>query len=573
VSDPFAFTSGPRDAKILVVGEAWGREEASARLPFVGPSGFELRKMLMQAGILTSDVLFANVVDAQPPANEFSAFVHPTKQAKGVPVLKGLCAKPALSLGLAKLKALISVVKPQLIIGCGNVPLWALTQHAKLSSKAGCKLPAGVMTWRGSQLYTEVINAQQYPYLPIIHPAAILRDWSLRQVTVHDLKARAARFLTGKLSWTEPPLNSTYGTGAGAVLDQLNRWQRVADKVPLKLAVDIETYARQHITCIGFADEISELCVPFFYFGKEGKVINEFNLDEEVAIVIAIRKLLSSPNVCVVGQNYLYDYQWLLREFGIKAVVGFDTMLAHHLLFPGTPKSLDYLASLYCNSYVYWKEESEDWAGGDHVSLWRYNCKDVRATYNIAQELEQLLAKANLSDLYKFQLKQWKLSISMTNNGVAINIRDKARVRAELSAAAKQLEDWLINCVPLDTRYAATGRPWFTSPILTADIFYRQIGLKEVLHKVTKRPTTDASALETLAKKNPALRPMFDRLDQLRSINVFQSHFLDVKLGPDNKIRCSYNVAGTETFRWNSGSNAFGEGTNLQNIPKGEEDN
>jgi hypothetical protein len=30
-------------------------------------------------------------------------------------------------------------------------------------------------------------------------------------------------------------------------------------------------------------------------------------------------------------------------------------MLAQHVLFPGTPKSLDYLASLYCREYSQWK--------------------------------------------------------------------------------------------------------------------------------------------------------------------------------------------------------------------------
>jgi DNA polymerase-1 len=34
-------------------------------------------------------------------------------------------------------------------------------------------------------------------------------------------------------------------------------------------------------------------------------------------------------------------------------------------------------------------------------------------------------------------------------------------------------------------------------------------------------------------------------------------------------MRCSYNLCGTETFRLASSSNAFGRGTNLQNLPKG----
>jgi DNA polymerase I-like protein with 3'-5' exonuclease and polymerase domains len=37
-------------------------------------------------------------------------------------------------------------------------------------------------------------------------------------------------------------------------------------------------------------------------------------------------------------------------------------------------------------------------------------------------------------------------------------------------------------------------------------------------------------------------------------------------LEPGNRISCSYNVAGTENWRWSSSANAYGRGTNLQNI-------
>lgn len=41
---------------------------------------------------------------------------------------------------------------------------------------------------------------------------------------------------------------------------------------------------------------------------------------------------------------------------------------------------------------------------------------------------------------------------------------------------------------------------------------------------------------------------------------------LRTPLDPDGRMRCSYNVVGTENGRWSSSKNAFGRGTNLQNI-------
>src|SRR5271168_3089843 len=49
MSEPFAFTSGPRDAKLILLGEAWGESEEREGLPFAGQSGRELFRMLGDA--------------------------------------------------------------------------------------------------------------------------------------------------------------------------------------------------------------------------------------------------------------------------------------------------------------------------------------------------------------------------------------------------------------------------------------------------------------------------------------------------------------------------------------------
>ncbi len=48
-SEPFAHTSGPRDAKLVLLGEAWGESEEQHRRPFCGQSGRELFRMLGDA--------------------------------------------------------------------------------------------------------------------------------------------------------------------------------------------------------------------------------------------------------------------------------------------------------------------------------------------------------------------------------------------------------------------------------------------------------------------------------------------------------------------------------------------
>ena len=63
---PFSHTSGSHSAPVVIVGEAWGRDEALTGTPFVGASGQELTKLLLQAGIKRSDCLLTNTLNLQP---------------------------------------------------------------------------------------------------------------------------------------------------------------------------------------------------------------------------------------------------------------------------------------------------------------------------------------------------------------------------------------------------------------------------------------------------------------------------------------------------------------------------
>lgn len=46
MTEAFSFCSGPRDAAIAIVGEAWGEQDKMAGRPFFGASGQELTRML-----------------------------------------------------------------------------------------------------------------------------------------------------------------------------------------------------------------------------------------------------------------------------------------------------------------------------------------------------------------------------------------------------------------------------------------------------------------------------------------------------------------------------------------------
>src|SRR5262249_9753130 len=63
------FYRGPPRARLMLIGEAPGREEDLAGKPFVGRAGQLLDKMLAAIGLSDADVHITNIVYWRPPGN------------------------------------------------------------------------------------------------------------------------------------------------------------------------------------------------------------------------------------------------------------------------------------------------------------------------------------------------------------------------------------------------------------------------------------------------------------------------------------------------------------------------
>jgi DNA polymerase len=65
---------GPRDAKIVLVGEAPGAHEAHQGEPFVGPAGAFLNWGLGQAGLFRRNIYITNTIKCRPPNNKIDSY-------------------------------------------------------------------------------------------------------------------------------------------------------------------------------------------------------------------------------------------------------------------------------------------------------------------------------------------------------------------------------------------------------------------------------------------------------------------------------------------------------------------
>ncbi len=139
------FADGDPKARLMLVGEAPGREEDIEGLPFVGRSGKLLDLMLKAIGIDRMQVYIANIVPWRPPGNRDPS-LHET------------------SICLPFIQRQIELVDPQILVCLG-----------KPSAATLLGVTDGIRKTRGRWL-TYRNGANEIRAMPTFHPAYLLRS-------------------------------------------------------------------------------------------------------------------------------------------------------------------------------------------------------------------------------------------------------------------------------------------------------------------------------------------------------------------------------------------------------------
>jgi DNA polymerase len=328
---------------IMLVGEAWGEQEAREKKAFVGSSGWLLNQMLTEAGIERRECHATNVFNLKPPGNKIGYLCGPKEAGvKGYPPLSireggkgGNFVRREYQRELERLRKEVMNTMPNLVIALGNTAMWAFLGRTAISKARGVV-----------QLSTHTVDG--FKILPTYHPAAVMRQWSLNRIVVQDLiKAkREAAFpeirRPKRSIWIQPTLEDIYEFDDRYI------------KGATKLSVDIETIGRD-ITCIGFAPHPGlSIVIPFIVLERTARAYWP-DIHTELKVWGIVREILRRPTPKTF-QNGLYDIAFLWRAQRI-AVWGAedDTMLLHHALNPESLKSLGFLGSMYTDEGS-WKQ-------------------------------------------------------------------------------------------------------------------------------------------------------------------------------------------------------------------------
>ena len=528
---------GSYNPQIMIVGEAPGGEEELQGKPFVGAAGYELSRLMASVGISRADCFITNVCKYRPAMNDIETWVRkkPDTNQPWVEFNGKFVATPVME-GIRELEEDIKIRKPNVVVALGNTPLWALTGKGGISDR------------RGSIMESTLVSGVKV--IPTYHPAFVLRSYSDRYDLAADLHRVKQESLSPKIQVPDWQFHLR------PTLDQVLQYLA---NLGTHAIVDIETRSGQ-ITCIGVGKSLTEaMCIPISSRERGGSYWSE---EEEFLVMSAVNRELKQRKV--VNQNFLYDAFYLSSLYGIRITPVFDTMIAMGVSLPGRPKSLDYLASLFCKYYSYWKHDKKDWTGYvNDNELWFYNCQDCVYTWEVWHELDKLIDQRGVRKQFEFEMKLFEPVHQMMVRGVNSTEEKKLEFSGRLAKSIYTRREKLAEIFGHDVNP--------NSPQQLIKLFYQDLKQPVVNNRKTKTPTTDNDAMDKIGSREPLLRPICEMISETRTFRLTKSNFVDC-LTPMGRYFCGYNPVGTVTFRFNSSANPMGWGTNLQNVPKIEED-
>lgn len=158
------FADGNPQARVMIIGEAPGRDEDAIGKPFVGRSGQLLDRMLAAIGLdraatdPTKAAYITNIIPWRPLANRTPG------PDEVLPFLPFLARH-------------IDLINPRLILTMGGV-----------AARHVLNIEHGIMRSRG-QWGWSVLGATKRPVLPTLHPAYLLRSPDMKRLAWRDLLA------------------------------------------------------------------------------------------------------------------------------------------------------------------------------------------------------------------------------------------------------------------------------------------------------------------------------------------------------------------------------------------------
>lgn len=544
---------GPKNARIILIGEAPGKAEDVQKRPFIGPSYWQkLEPWWQEVGLDRKQFYITNLYPMRPPNN-----------------IIDLIDKNDLAYWKDDLHNRIADLDdPWVIVPTGNYALEALTGKKS------------ILKHRGSIYEYTDRRGRKLKVIPTVHPAATFRQSRLAKHCIQDW-----RRIANDLTFRELRIPDRE-TLTAPNLDDLKWYAREHDDSHnAPLAIDIETPG-YNIACVGFSfDPSFALVCPttIEYWGSRKK---------QLEAIMWVKSMCASPAPKIL-QNGLFDLYWLKRyqQWNIDVVnYQYDLLAMHHAIDPGDDHDLAYLCSVYTRQPFY-KDEAKD---PDEIrkyssnwdALMRYNGLDCVVERECFDSLYAELDELNLVDFYhRHYASLFYPLLHIMLGGIRVSERERVKRATQLQIDCFKLQDELraVTDTELFGPKAISGKKLKAYLYDTLKLPKQQRVRKKAGEKV-KTDSVDEVAIRRLlnaytAKRIPptkvpeveAARKQFPKAANLimdhRRKSQLGTFYADKRVDDDGYYRSTYSV-NTEQGRLNSSRNPMGTGANAQNIDR-----
>jgi len=527
--------SGPLESKILVIGEAPGEKEEQMKIPLVGPSGAYFWDKMQEIGITRSQCYVTNVCKRVLNFGRQMSDKSPIKKDER-DHWEGL-----LDWEIDQLPNI------EIVIILGGMALHALVNDSKITN------------WRGSVFNCMVGRSQRkVSAIAMFNPAYIL--YESRWEVIYKFDANKIK-LVREGKYKKHVIKHRINLSLEEAHDELDSLMDT-DK---PIAFDIETIANQ-TACIGFANQAHEgVCINF-----RGNTSDTFSLEDEVGLRKHIQRLFSKPGKRFIAQNGNFDAYWLWYKDRIRVQpIWFDTLLAHHTLYPRMPHNLGFLTAQY-TTHPYYKDEGKEWRENPDPNainqFWDYNVKDCAITYAVHEKLHEELKEQKLDKFFFDRVMKLQPHLTaMTVGGIKADEEYKDKLAIEFQEELdKKIQQFYsiaekINGEPLYPNLRSNqqmAKFWFDDMKLVG---HGRSTNKANRDRMLVHPGTTDTHAELIHLYN-----------DFATDTKFLSTYLNSKVDPDGRIRCEYRQWGVQSApgRLSSAQVMWGSGMNLQNQPE-----
>ena len=523
---------GPKPCAWMLVGEAPGEEEDASGVPFCGPAGKQLERLLALAGLTRRDIFITNLVRCRPPDNR-----DPTRAE--------------ISACSGWLEQELERVNPSVVILAGRFALARWFPDEKIS------MVHGVPRQREGRTFVPMYHPAAALHNPSLLPA-MNEDWSslndkLSAVRLVDVDYRLVHDAYGYVPQlaidTESDDTLVCVTASPAPGQAIMLYGEDTSNLDLQADVLVMQNAKYDLQVLGRAG----LATRLSYNTLVDTMIAAYLLNEPS---MALKQLAAK----YLNEDMEYLQPLLDEVQEQKTAEWLSTVSAE--LSKRLRTSLEEVIASDNSTQLLARRHALRRALGEmpvaKVSdipvekLLSYACADADMTGRLWPILRQKLEDWQLLELFhEVEMPLVPILAEMETRGITLDIAYMKQLDDEYAARETALEQELVKMA---------GRPInVNSSSQLAQFVFGELRLAP-LHFATKRPSVDHDTLVALRGD-----PFVDKLMEYKELQKLRSTYtnkLPNTVGDDGRIHARFNQAGaTSTGRISSSD------PNLQNIP------